>query len=85
MSEVLELISYIAVNLVDHPDEVRIQKLDRDGEEVYRLHVHEDDLGQVIGKGGQTARAVRAVLQAVGAKRNRYYGFEIAEEDRTES
>nr|MBC8422777.1 RNA-binding protein [bacterium] len=41
MSDVLELISYIAVNLVDHPDAVRIQKLDRDGEEVYRLHVHD--------------------------------------------
>ncbi|MBU0743460.1 KH domain-containing protein [bacterium] len=81
MSDVLELISYIVVNLVDHPEAVQIQKLERDGEEVYRLSVHADDLGQVIGKGGQTARAVRALLQAVGAKRNRYYGFEIAEEN----
>jgi len=82
MSDVLELISFIVVNLVDHPDDVRIETTERDGEEVFRLHVHPEDLGQVIGKGGQTARAVRAVLQAVGAKRNRYYGFEIAEEDK---
>ncbi len=81
MSDVTELISFIVVNLVDHPEDVRIQKLERDGEEVYRVSVHDDDLGQVIGKNGQTARSVRAVLQAVGAKRNRYYGFEIAEED----
>lgn len=81
MNDVTDLISFIAVNLVDHPEDVRIQKLERDGEEVYRLSVHDDDLGQVIGKNGQTARSVRALLQAVGAKRNRYYGFEIAEED----
>lgn len=81
MSDVLELISYIVVNLVDHPDDVRIERTERDGEEIFRLHVHDEDLGQVIGKGGQTARAVRAVLQAVGAKQNRYYGFEIAEEE----
>jgi len=81
MSKVVELISFIVVNLVDHPEDVRIETLTRDGEEVYRLHVHDDDLGQVIGKNGQTARAVRALLQAVGAKQNRYYGFEIAEEE----
>ncbi len=82
MNDVLELISYIVVNLVDHPEAVQVQKLERDGEEIYQLRVHADDLGQVIGKGGQTARAVRALLQAVGARRNRYYGFEIADETR---
>ena len=81
MNDVTELISFIVVNLVDHPDDVRIEKTERDGEEVYRVSVHDEDLGQVIGKNGQTARSVRAVLQAVGAKRNRYYGFEIAEEE----
>ena len=81
MNDVMELISFMAVNLVDHPDEVRIRKLERDGDEVYRIHVHPDELGQIIGKSGQTARAVRALLQAVGAKRNRRYVFEIAEEE----
>ena len=81
MSKIVELISFIVVNLVDHPEDVRIETVSRDGEEVYRLHVHDDDLGQVIGKNGQTARSVRALLQAVGAKHDRYYGFEIAEEE----
>ena len=81
MNKVMELISFIAVNLVDHPEDVRIEMQERDGEEIYRLRVHDDDLGQVIGKNGQTARSVRALLQAVGAKQNRYYGFEIGEEE----
>jgi hypothetical protein len=80
MSKAMELVSFIVVNLVDHPDDVSIRMEERDGEEVFEVSVHPDDLGQVIGKGGQTARSVRALLQAVGARVDRRFGFEIADE-----
>jgi len=79
--DVAELVSFIMVNLVDHPEDVEIQRLEKDGEEIFQVSVHDDDLGKVIGKGGQTAKSVRSLLQAVGARMNRHYGFEIAEED----
>ena len=80
MSKAMELVSYIAVNLVDHPEDVRIQTVERDGEEVFLVQVHPDDVGQIIGKGGATVKAVRGLLQAVGLRVDRRFGYEIANE-----
>jgi predicted RNA-binding protein YlqC (UPF0109 family) len=79
MADVVDLISYITVNLVDHPDDVVIQKADRQGREIYQVRVHPEDLGKVIGKGGQTARAIRTLLTAVGARTDQRIGLEIVE------
>ena|GEM_PF-257782 len=76
---VLELISYIVVNLVDHPDDVTVDIVDRQGREIYQVRVHSDDLGKVIGKGGQTARALRVLLMAVSANTDQRIGLEIVE------
>jgi predicted RNA-binding protein YlqC (UPF0109 family) len=78
-SRILDLVAFLVVNLVDHPDEVTVDLLELPGREIYQLHVHPDDLGQIIGKGGQTARALRTLLQAVGARGDRRIGLEIAE------
>jgi hypothetical protein len=79
MAEVLELIAQIAVNLVDHPEAVRVRKAAKHGFEVYQVQVHPEDLGKVIGKGGQTARAIRTLLLAVGARSQRRLHLEIVE------
>ena len=76
----LDLISYLAVNLVDHPDEVRIDLAEEDGREVFRVHLHPEDQGQLIGKNGQTARAIRTLLEAVNARGNHRFGLEIVED-----
>ena len=77
MGDVLDLISYITVNLVDHPDDVSIQRAERQGREVFQVRVHPDDLGKVIGKGGQTARAIRTLLMAISARSDRRLALEI--------
>lgn len=77
--QVLELISYIVVNLVEHPDEVTIDIVRKQGRDVYQVRVHEEDLGKVIGKGGQTARALRVLLMAVSARTDQRIGLEIVE------
>ena len=76
MTDVMELISFITVNLVDHPDDVTVQKTEREGREIYQVRVHPDDLGKVIGKGGQTARAIRTLLMAISARTNQRLGLE---------
>jgi predicted RNA-binding protein YlqC (UPF0109 family) len=59
------LLEYLAQQLVDHPDQVRVERLEReDGETVLELHVAEDDRGKVIGKSGRIARALRTVVKA---------------------
>ncbi len=79
MTDTSELIAFMVVNLVDHPGDVRIQKAELPDADVYQVRVHPDDLGKVIGKGGQTARALRTLLAAVGARRDRRLSLEIVE------
>lgn len=81
MASPLELVSWVTINLVDHPDDVRVRRLERDGGEIFEVHVHPDDLGQVIGKGGLTAKSLRTLLEAMGKRAGRNYGLEIADED----
>ena len=59
-----ELIRYIAQNLVDQPDQVRVDMRQEDDSLTYELRVAQEDLGKVIGKQGRTAKAIRAVMAA---------------------
>ena len=79
MSTPVDLIRFIARELVDQPDAVDVQEFDEEGEIVIELSVAEEDLGKVIGKQGRTARAMRAVLQAAALKRKKRYALEIVE------
>ncbi len=76
---VLELISYLVVNLVEHPDDVIVDIVRRQDRDVYQVRVNEADLGKVIGKGGQTAQAMRVLLTAVSAHTDQRIGLEIVE------
>lgn len=64
MDRLKDLVSYIARQLVDEPDAVRVDVEENDREIVCELTVAEDDLGKVIGKDGKTARAIRTLLSA---------------------
>lgn len=74
-----ELLTFIARNLVDEPDDVRVQAVDGDRATVYELSVAEDDLGKVIGKDGRTARAIRTLLAATSARLRKRAILEILE------
>lgn len=76
-----EFIEYIAKNLVDDPNSVRVDEAAEDNRVVLRLHVAKTDLGKVIGKQGKTAKSMRVLLTAVAAKHNKSGQLEI-EEDR---
>ena len=76
---VLELISYLVVNLVAHPEDVTVDIVKRQDRDVYQIRVNEADLGKVIGKGGQTAQAMRVILTAVSAHTDQRIGLEIVE------
>jgi predicted RNA-binding protein YlqC (UPF0109 family) len=74
-----ELLVYLARQLVDHPDEVRVERSEReDGTLVLSLTVAEDDRGKVIGKQGRIARALRTVVKASAVRERRRVYVEIA-------
>ena len=62
-----DVLDFVARQLVDHPDEVRIEVDEDDRETVLELHVHDDDLGKVIGKRGRTAKALRTIVKSAGS------------------
>lgn len=74
-----ELLEFLARQLVDDPDSVRVDREeDEDGAVVLRLHVADDDVGKVIGRQGRIARALRTIIRASGAGEGRRVMLEIA-------
>ena len=70
----------IARLLVDHPEKVQVEEYEEDdGTLVLELSVDEDDYGQVIGRGGRTAQALRTVVKAAAVKDNRRVLVDIVE------
>lgn len=61
-----ELIAYIAKSLVDDPAAVKVTRRVSTGTTIVELRVAQEDTGRVIGKGGQVANAMRALLRASG-------------------
>jgi predicted RNA-binding protein YlqC (UPF0109 family) len=81
MVAVNELVREIARALVDEPEAVEVQSVERDENTVLRLRVAPGDVGKVIGKQGRTARSVRTILGAVSMKLHHRYTLDILEED----
>jgi len=74
-----EFVEFIVKNIVDHPDEVKTdRKIDEMGV-LLTLKVNPEDMGQVIGRQGSTARAIRTLLRVIGVKHNARLNFKIEE------
>ena len=79
---VADLVLYLARQLVDEPDAVRVEETEgEDGDLYIRLHVAEADRGQVIGRGGRMVQALRTIARAAGAQDDRRIMLEIADTD----
>jgi predicted RNA-binding protein YlqC (UPF0109 family) len=74
-----DLVAYLVRHLVDNPEAVAVEEVERDGGVVVRLHVAEEDRGKVIGRRGRMAQALRTVVRAAGARDNRRILLEIAD------
>ena len=76
-----ELLAYLARELVDDPEAVRVEEEERDDALVLVLHVAPDDVGKVIGRQGRIARALRTLVRASSARDGRRVLVEIADPD----
>ncbi len=64
-----DLLEYLTRGLVDEPDEVKVGEVrEDDGSVVLELSVARDDYGNVIGRGGRTASALRTVVKSAAAR-----------------
>ncbi len=74
-----EFLEYVAKAIVDHPEDVKVdRKVDEMGV-LLSLNVNPADMGQVVGKRGATAQALRSLLRIVGVKNNSHVNLKIEE------
>lgn len=73
-----DLIEYLAQNLVDDVDKVRVREVRTSNGTMLELHVAREDMGRVIGSGGRVANAMRAVLRVPANRQGKQVTLEIA-------
>lgn len=74
-------LEYVVKGLVQHPDNVTVTPVEREGLTVYELRLHPEDVGKVIGRQGVTINAIRSLLLAGSAKKGLRCSLEIVEEN----
>ena len=74
-----EYIEFIVKPLVDNPDEVNVTEVGGTGTVVYELRVAGGELGKVIGKKGQTIKALRTLVTAASARQGKRAVLEVLE------
>lgn len=74
-----EFLEFLVKSIVDHPEEVKVdRKVDEMGV-LLTLKVNSQDMGQVVGRQGSTAKAIRSLLRIVGVKNNARVNLKIEE------
>jgi uncharacterized protein len=74
-----QLVEYLAKALVDDPDKVDVVAMESQNSVILELKVAPEDVGKVIGKGGQTAKALRKILSAAATKLHKKSLLQIIE------
>lgn len=79
-----DFVEYVVKQIVDSPDEVVVERTVDEMGVLITLKVGKDDMGKIIGKGGQTAKAIRILLRIIGSKNNARVNLKIVEPGKEE-
>jgi len=74
-----DFVEYVVKSIVSHPDKVSVTRTVDDMGVLLTLQVAKEDMGKVIGKGGQTAKSIRILLRVIGSKTNTRVNMKIVE------
>ena len=74
-----ELLTYIAQNLVDHPEAVSVTEHAGEDETVLELRVAPEDMGKVIGRQGRIAKEIRTIIKSVAQRNGQKVSVEIVD------
>lgn len=72
-----ELVEYLVKSLADNPHEVEINEFEEEDTVVLELKIAPDDIGKIIGKGGNTINAIRTVLQAAASSHKKRVKLDV--------
>jgi len=79
-----QFVEYIVKSLVEHPDDVIVDRIVDEKGVLLTLTVNPEDLGRVIGRRGVTAQSLRTLLRALGTKNSARYNLKIVNNDNPE-
>jgi len=79
MSNLKELLTYIAQNLVDNPDEVIVTEHENESETIFELRVNASDMGKVIGRQGRIAKEIRSLMRSVAIRQGKRISVDIVD------
>ncbi len=74
-----EFLEYLIKSIVDHPEDVKVERKVDDMGVLLSLRVHPMDMGQVVGRQGTTAKAIRSLLRIVGIKNHAHVNLKVEE------
>ena len=74
-----DLLTYIAQNLVEHPQAVDVQETETDGNVVLELRVDPSDMGKVIGRQGRIAKEIRTLMRSVAQRQGTKVSVDIVD------
>lgn len=72
-----QFVEYIVKNLVENPNDVKVDRVIDEKGVLLTLTVNDSDLGRIIGRRGTTAQSLRALLRALGIKNDAHYNLKI--------
>ena len=84
MEQDQQFLDYVVKALVDNPNDVKINRTVDEMGVLLTLSVNKDDMGKIIGRSGQTAKAIRTVLRIVGMKNDARVNLKIEEPEGSE-
>lgn len=76
-----QFVEYIVQSIVEHPDDVVVDRVIDEKGVLLSLTVNPEDLGRVIGKRGVTAQSLRTLLRALGTKHDARFNLKIINND----
>jgi len=79
MEEDQGFLEFVVKGLVDHPEEVKVSRSVDEMGVLLTLDVNAEDMGKIIGRSGNTAKAIRTLLRVVGMKNNSRVNLKINE------
>lgn len=75
----LEFVKFVVQQIVEKPEAVQVERTIDEMGVLITLKVDKDDMGKIIGKGGQTAKSIRILLRVIGSKNNARVNLKIVE------
>ncbi|MBR2905854.1 MAG: KH domain-containing protein [Lentisphaeria bacterium] len=79
LSDLEDFVSYVVKNLVDAPEEVKVETVVENSAKTIRISCRKDDTGKIIGKKGKTIIALRALVAGAAGRMQDRVSVEVAD------